>query len=45
VLHCCARRRKRRRSGGAGRGEVGKGKKQEEWEENVQSFEERASQT
>jgi hypothetical protein len=45
VLHCCARRRKRRRSGGAGRGEVGKGKKPEEWEENVQSFEERTSQT
>jgi hypothetical protein len=44
VLHCCARRRKRRR-GGAGRGEVGKGKKPEEWEENVQSFEERTSQT
>jgi hypothetical protein len=36
VLHCCARRR----SGG-----VGKGKEPEEWEENVQSFEERTSQT
>jgi hypothetical protein len=42
---CEEEKEEEERRGGAGRGEVGKGKKPEEWEENVQSFEERTSQT